>query len=173
VREAQDIHLQRIIGTVLYEKLLRDIDVSSLAGEYKTLVDKYVQDFLLYAAYYECLLAIYVRPRNNGLLSSTGGDNSESVTRDLFEVKRQSVENKMQYYAERLVNYIIEKQNSLPELNENNFLYEQYPDYGSQYRSPIVFRYQNRGTHYQEARDAGLRITDSRYPQYPWASNIK
>lgn len=173
VREAQDIHLQRIIGTVLYNKLLSDIDADSLAGAYKTLVDDYVQDFLLYAAYYECLLAIYVRPRNNGLLSSTGGENSESVTRDLYEVKRQSVENKMQYYAERLVNYIIEKQNSLPELNENNFLYEQYPDYGSQYRSPIVFRYQNRGTHYQEARDAGLRITDSRYPQYPWASNIK
>jgi len=173
VREAQDIHLQRIIGTVLYNKLLSDIDADSLAGAYKTLVDDYVQDFLLYAAYYECLLAIYVRPRNNGLLSSTGGENSESVTRDLYEVKRQSVENKMQYYAERLVNYIIEKQNSLPELNENNFLYEQYPDYGSQYRSPIVFRYQNRGTHYQQARDAGLRITDSRYPQYPWASNIK
>lgn len=173
VREAQDIHLQRIIGTVLYNKLLSDIDADSLAGAYKTLVDDYVQDFLLYAVYYECLLAIYVRPRNNGLLSSTGGENSESVTRDLYEVKRQSVENKMQYYAERLVNYIIEKQNSLPELNENNFLYEQYPDYGSQYRSPIVFRYQNRGTHYQQARDAGLRITDSRYPQYPFASNIK
>lgn len=173
VREAQDIHLQRIIGTVLYQKLLSDIDADSLAGAYKTLVDDYVQDFLLYAAYYECLLAIYVRPRNNGLLSATGGDNSESVTRDLYEVKRQSVENKMQYYAERLVNYIIEKQNSLPELNENNFLYEQYPDYASQYRSPIVFRYQNKGTHYQQARDAGLRITDSRYPQYPWASNIK
>ena len=173
VREAQDIHLQRIIGTVLYRKLLSDIDASTLTGAYKTLVDDYIQDFLLYAAYYECLLAIYVRPRNNGLLSATGGENSESVTRDLYEVKRQSVENKMQYYAERLVNYIIEKQNTYPELNENNFLYEQYPDYASQYRSPIVFRYQNRGTHYQQARDAGLRITDSRYPQYPWASNIK
>jgi len=173
IREAQDIHLQRIIGTVLYEKLLSDIDASSLTGEYKTLVDSYIQDFLLYAAYYEALEAIYIRPRNNGLLNATGGENSESVDRSLFNVKRQSVENKMQYYAERLVNYIVEKQNDLPELNENNFLYEQYPDYGSQYRSPIVFRYQNRGTHYQEAKDAGLRITDSRYPQYPWASNIK
>jgi hypothetical protein len=173
VREAQDIHLQRIIGTVLYKKLLSDIDADTLAGEYKTLVDDYIQDFLLYAAYYESLEAIYIRPRNNGLLNATGGENSESVGRDLFNVKRQSTENKMQYYAERLVNYIIEKQNVLPELNENNFLYEQYPDYGSQYRSPIVFRYQNRGTHFDQAREAGLKITDSRYPQYPWASNIK
>jgi len=173
IRESQDIALQRIIGTALYNKLLSDINADTLTGEYKTLVDDYIQDFLLYAAYYECLLAIYVRPRNNGLLSATGGENSDSVGRDMFNVKRQSTENKMEYYAERLVNYIIEKQNVLPELNENNFLYEQYPDYGSQYRSPIVFRYQNRGTHYKEAQQAGLRITDSRYPQYPWASNIK
>ena len=97
----------------------------------------------------------------------------ETVDRSLYEVKRQSVENKMQYYGERLVNYIIEKQNVLPELNENNFLYQQYPDYGMQYRSPIVFKYSNRGTHLEEARRAGIRITDSRYPQFPWASNIK
>lgn len=173
VREAQDIHLQRIIGTALYNKLLSDIDASSLTGEYLTLVTSYVQDFLLYAAYYECLEAIFIRPRNNGLLQATGGDNSQTVDRSLFDVKRQSVENKMQYYGERLVNYIIEKQDVLPELNENNFLYEQYPDYGMQYRSPIVFKYANRGTHLEEARRAGIRITDSRYPQFPWASNIK
>lgn len=173
IREAQDIYLQRIIGTVLYQKILSDIDSSSLTGVYQTLVDDYIQDFLLYAAYYESLEAIYIRPRNNGLLNATGGDNSQSVDKTLFDTKRQSVNNKMQYYAERLTNYIIEKQGTYPELNENNFLYQQYPDYGNKYRSPIVFKYQNRGTHYQEAREAGLRITDSRYPQFPWASNVK
>jgi len=173
IREAQDIHLQRLIGTALYNKILSDIDASSLSGEYLTLVTSYIQDFLLYAAYYEALEAIYIRPRNNGLLNATGGDNSQTVDKTLFEQKRQSVKNKLEYYGERLVNYIIEKQNVLPELNENNFLYEQYPDYGIQYRSPIVFKYQNRGYHLNEARAAGLRITDSRYPQYPWASNIE
>jgi len=173
VREAQDIWLQRIIGTALYEKILSDIDTGSLTGEYQTLVDNYIQDFLLYAAYWESLEAIYIRPRNNGLLNATGGENSQSVGRDLYNVKRQSTQNKLQYYSERLTNYIIEKQNVLPELNENNFLYEQYPDYGSKYRSPIVFKFNNRGTHFYEARRAGMRITDSRYPQFPWASDIK
>jgi len=173
IRTAQDIYLQRIIGTVLYNKLLSDVDADSLAGEYKTLVDDYIQDFLLYATYWESLEAIYIRPRNNGLLNATGGENSQSVGRDLYEIKRQSTQNKLQYYSERLTNYIIEKENALPELSENNFLYEQYPDYGSKYRSPIVFKYNNRGTHLDEARKAGLRITDSRYPQFPWASDIK
>jgi hypothetical protein len=173
IREAQDIWLQRIIGTALYNRILSDIDSSSLTGVYQTLVDDYIQDFLLYAAYYESLEAIYIRPRNNGLLNATGGDNSQTVDKTLFDQKRQSVQNKLQYYSERLVNYIIEKQGTYPELNENNFLYEQYPDYGTQYRSPIVFKYNTRGTHYAEAKKAGLRITDSRYPQFPWASNVK
>lgn len=174
VREAQDISLQRIIGTKLYNKILSDIDASTLTGDYKTLVDDYIQDFLLYAAYYEALEAIYIRPRNNGLLTPTGGENSIEVDRTRFNQKRQSVENKMEFYAERLANYINEEQASFPELNSANKLYEQWPDYGTQYRSPIVFtRNAKRGAHYEQAREAGLRITDSKYKQFPWGSNVE
>lgn len=174
VREAQDIHLQRIIGTNLYNKILSDIDAGTLTGDYSTLVNGYIQDFLLYAAYYETLEAIYLRPKNNGLLTPTGGENSINVDRTLFNQKRQSVENKMEYYADRLSNYISEEQNLFPELNNNNKLYEQNPDYASQYRSPIVFGYKARtGAHYNDAKKAGLRITDSKYSQYPWGSDIK
>lgn len=174
VREAQDISLQRIIGTKLYNKILSDIDASTLTGDYKTLVDDYIQDFLLYAAYYEALEAIYIRPRNNGLLTPTGGENSIEVDRTRFNQKRQSVENKMEFYAERLANYINEEQASFPELNSANKLYEQWPDYGTQYRSPIVFtRNAKRGAHYEQAKEAGLRITDSKYKQFPWGSNVE
>jgi len=173
VREAQDIGLQRIIGTNLYNKILSDIDADTLTGAYKTLVDDYIQDYLLYAAYYEALFAIFVRPRNNGLLTPQGGENSATVDRTMFDAKRQSVQNKSEYYAERLTNYIAEEQASFPELNTNNKLYEQWPDYGSQYRSPIVFsRNAKVGAHYDQAKEAGLRITDSKYKQYPWGSNI-
>ena len=174
VRTSQDIHLQRIIGTKLYQKILSDIDASTLTGDYLTLVDDYIQDFLLYATYYETLESIYLRPKNNGLLTPTGGENSINVDRSVYEMKRQSVMNKMEYYADRLSNYISDEQSLFPELNSNNKLYEQYPDYASQYRSPIVFNYNSkRGAHYKQAKDAGIRITDSRYKQYPWGSDIK
>jgi hypothetical protein len=55
VRTAQDITIQRVIGTKLYQKILSDIDASTLTGVYQTLVNDYIQDFLLYAAYYEAL----------------------------------------------------------------------------------------------------------------------
>ena len=174
VRTAQDIHLQRIIGTKLYQKIMSDIDASTLTGDYLTLVNDYIQDFLLYATYYETLESIYLRPRNNGLLQPTGGENSIEVDRGIYEMKRQSVENKMEYYADRLSNYISDEENLFPELNTNNKLYEQYPDYSTQYRSPIVFSYKSkRGAHYKQAREAGLRITDSKYKQFPWGSDIK
>ncbi len=171
VRTSQDIHLQRIIGTKLYQKILSDIDASTLTGDYLTLVNDYIQDFLLYATYYETLESIYLRPKNNGLLTPTGGENSINVDRGVYEMKRQSVLNKMEYYADRLSNYISDEQSLFPELNSNNKLYEQYPDYASQYRSPIVLN--KRGPHYKQAKDAGLRITDSKYKQYPWGSDIK
>jgi len=174
VREAQDIMLQRIIGTPLYKSILNKIDTSTLTGVYLTLVNDYIQDYLLYAAYYEALEAIYIRPRNNGLLTPTGGENSIETDRSLFNVKRQNVLNKMEFYADKLSAYLAEEQNQYPELNESNKLYEQWPDYGSQYRSPIVFGRNARvGAHYIQAKEAGLRITDSKYKQYPWGSNIE
>lgn len=176
VREAQDIHLQRIIGTKLYDSILSQIDAGPTwtNSNYETLVNAYIQDFLLYAAYYEALFAIQVRPRNNGLLTPTGGENSIEVDRAMFNAKRQSVENKMEFYADKLAAYISEEQALFPELNSANKLYEQWPDYGSQFRSPIVFKRNVKvGAHYQQAVDAGLRITDSKYKQYPWGSDIK
>ena len=173
IREAQDIHLQRIIGTKLYDKILSDIDADTLTGAYKTLVDDYLQDFLLYAAYYETLEAVFIRPRNNGLLTPTGGENSIEVDRTLFNQKRQTVEGKMEFYADKLSSYLSEEQSSFPELNTNNKAYEQSPDYGSQYKSPIVFnRGVKQGGRYQWAKNSGLRITDSAYSQYPWGSDI-
>lgn len=167
VRESQDIDLQRIIGTLLYQKLLSDIDASTLTGYYKTLVDDYIQDFLLYAAYRYALQNIYIRPRNNGLLQPTGGDNSQVVDRQVFEMKRQAAVNKMEYYADRLSRYITEEEANFPELTQNTLLYQQVPDYGSQYRSPIVFKHTTRSTYLNLARQSGLPIVDSAYPQYP------
>ena len=54
---------------------------------------------------------IYVRPRNNGLLSPTGGENSEKVDGTWYNRKRQSVENKKQFYEELNFPHITIKDN--------------------------------------------------------------
>jgi len=164
IREAQDIGLQAIIGTLLYEKLLSDVDSSSLTGAYQTLVDDYIQDYLLYAAYWYALDSIYLRSRNNGLIQPNGGENSDAADRSLYNMKRQSVQNKMEYYANRLTDYIIEEEASYPELNESNKLYEQNPNYDQKYRAGFVF---NKNITAQEFVKRGYRVYDTRYKQYP------
>ena len=46
-----------------------------------------------------------------------------------------------------------------------------YPDFGVQYKSPIVMRRNGRGYHAGQAKACGLPIYDSRYPQFPQYPN--
>lgn len=164
IRISQDYYLQAILGTKLYWKLLEDVQAGTVAGVYKILLDQYVQDYLLYCTYYETLESVYVRVRNNGLLNSTGGDNSQSVDLTLYNQKRQSVQTKMNYYGERLTNYLLEEEALYPELDTNNKLYEQDPDYSSKYKNPFVMR-QSAGA--AAANDFGIPVYDKRLKQYP------
>ena len=172
VREAQDIYLQRLTGTSLYEYILSEIDANTLSGDYKHLVDTFIQPFLIYASYWESLDAIYSRPRNNGLLQPTGGENSEKADGTWYNRKRQMVENKMEYYSERLTNYLIQEEAKFHQLNDNGPFWKQYPDYGSGYKSPIVFARTTRSYHLAGALNAGLRLADSRYPFMPYGSDV-
>jgi len=162
IREAQIIHITRLLGTKLYDKIIDDVNSGSLTGDYKSLVDDYIQDALLYWSYYESLESIYLRPRNNGLLQPQGGDNSLSVDMLIYDKKRQSVKNKAEYFSERLVDYLCFNNNLFPEYGtETND--DIFPDAGIQLKSPIVFR----NTIRDEIEQMGIKITNSRYKYLP------
>ena len=167
IREAQDIVIQPIIGTKLYNVLIEKIDTNSISGSYQTLVDDYIQPALIYASLYNITENVYVRTRNNGLLTPTGGENSVNVDKTMYDTKRQSIFNKQQFYSDQLSRYLNEKYNLFPELGENTELYQFIPDYGSQYRSPIVMQRNTRAVYLDLAQRSGLPIVDSAYPSYP------
>ena len=169
IREAQDIKLQTVLGTLLTEKLYSLVDAGTVGDSanaaYKTLLDSYVQNMLIYASYWYILDTVYMRSRNNGLLIPDGGESSIAVDRSMYNVKRQAVQNKMEFYSDLLTDYIIEEQVSFPELNASNKLYDLIPNYETKYGSPFVFNRKGRLT--QEFIKRGIRVYDSRYPQYP------
>jgi len=169
IREAQDIKLQPIIGTLLYEKLTSLVDAGTIGdaanADYKTLLDSYIQNMLIYAAYYFILDSVYMRSRNNGLLIPDGGENSIAADRAMYNVKRQSVQNKMEFYSNLLTDYIIEEQTLYPELNASNKLYDLNPNYEDKYGNPFVFN--NKSRMLLEMRKRGIPVYDSRYKQYP------
>ena len=145
IRESQDINLQTVLGTLLTNKLYDLVDSGTIGdaanANYKTLIDNYIQNMLIYAAYWYILDSIYIRSRNNGL------------------------QNKMEFYSNLLTDYIIEEQVLFPELNASNKLYDLNPDYDDKYGSPFVFNRRGRLT--QEFIDRGIRVYDTRYKQYP------
>ena len=162
IREAQIIHITRLLGTKLYDKIIDDVDAGTLTGNYKSLVDDYVQDALLYWSYYESLESIYLRPRNNGLLQPQGGDNALSVDMLIYDKKRRSVKNKAEYFSERLVDYLCFNNSLFPEYGtEQND--EIFPDAGTQFKSPIVFR----NTIRDNIEQLGIKVTNSRYSYLP------
>lgn len=169
IRESQDIKLQTVLGTLLTEKLYSLVDAGTVGDSanaaYKTLLDSYVQNMLIYAAYWYILDTVYMRSRNNGLLIPDGGESSIAVDRTMYNVKRQAVQNKMEFYSDLLTDYIIEEQVLYPELNASNKLYDLIPNYETKYGSPFVFNRKGRLT--QEFIKRGIRVYDSRYPQYP------
>ena len=99
IRESQDINLQTVLGTLQTNKLYTLVDAGTIGdaanAAYKTLLDDYIQNMLIYAAYYYILDSVYIRSRNNGLLIPDGGENSVAADRSMYNVKRQAVENKM------------------------------------------------------------------------------
>lgn len=173
IREGQDIGLQSVIGTLLYQKLMTLVDSGDINtpaySAYKTLLDDYVQNYLVYECYWYILDEIYLRARNNGLVQPNGGENSNAADRTLYNVKRQSVENKKEFYATKLTEYIIEEQESYPELNESNKLYEENPDYSAKYGSPFVFNKAGFGNSKttEEFIKRGYRVYNTAFKQYP------
>jgi len=162
IREAQDIHIQRMLGYELYQSLITKVNTSAVTGVYATLME-FVQDALLYWSYYEALESIYLRPRNNGLLVPQGGAEANAADVTLYDKKRTSVENKAEWYSERLVNYLIDNEGSFPEFGTETGM-EIFPDQQSQFRTPFVVR---RDKYAEDAAKMGLKVTDSRYKYLP------
>lgn len=162
IREAQILYLTKVLGTRLYNKIMDDVDNSTLTGNYKNLVDDYILDYLLYATYYVALEYIWLRPRNNGLIQPQGGDNSTSVDMQIYDKKRRSVENKLEYFGERLVDHLCFNTDKFPEYGQA--VDDEIPaDQQTQYGSPFVFK--NRLPEFVERM--GLKVVNSRYPYLP------
>lgn len=164
VRESQDIEIQRILGTKLYKALIDGIINNTLNGDETTLLNDYIADSLTYWAYYYALDAIYIRPRNNGLLKATGGENSEAADLTLYDRKRKVVKAKADWYSELLATYLVENRDLFPELSQDHNISEKAPHLNSQYsKNPFVMRNSGRSQWIWN----GLPIADSSRPFYP------
>ena len=115
---AQDRYILPILGTDLTNKLISDIQGSSLSGNYLTLLQTYIQPALVQFAFATVLPFLRLRMVNNSVVtmsSEQGGTVSHEELKPLINASIDHGE----FLRERLIEYISNNTSSFPEYSSN------------------------------------------------------
>ena len=133
---AQDSEIQKILGSTLYNKIKDDIEGSTLAGVYKTLVDDYIQVCLKHYVTAECLAMDHYKITNKGLQIQDSEQSAPASTSRLdFMVEKET--NKGDWYRQRLIDYLCENSSSYPEYENPDSGVDVIQPSDSNYRTSI------------------------------------
>lgn len=105
IKAAQDMYIHPVLGTALYNKLLSDISGAGLAGNYKTLVDDYVVDTLMYYTLAELPMTLSYQFWNKGVVRKQGVDTELPSSTELIDLGNK-YKNWAEFYANRLRLYL-------------------------------------------------------------------
>ena len=115
IREAQDIELQPIIGRPLYKKILKEVEEKDVEARFKTLIEDWIQPYLLYQTIVSLIPIIGTKLGNIGTVIS----NDEHV-QNLSSSERENLEYRYRYladhYKSELQKYLLANKDLYPEL---------------------------------------------------------
>jgi len=129
---AQDIHVQQILGSSLYNDIISESEdwktaydagitgvtkADYISAKYITLLDDYIEPSLLYYTLYESMFSLYSKITNKGVVTQSS-DASNVVSEEYMHKMKDDFLNKAEYYAQRLTNYLI----------DNTTIYTEYLD---------------------------------------------
>ena len=129
ILDAQDIDIQPIIGTRLYNKLQYLITGGTISGIYKEMIDKYISKALIKSSERRVLLWIYAKIRNKGI-ENQDSDNSQVVDIEVLNKLRHELNNDFEFFSNKLKKYLIDNSGNIPEYKEYN------PDNKSEFNKP-------------------------------------
>ena len=118
IKVAQQIDIQNLLGTDLYNKISADIIAGNLSGNYLTLVNTYVQPTLIWFAQMNYIPFAAYQIKNGGVFkhSSETAQNVDKNEVDYLVSKAREYAN---YYSTRLVDYLSFHNDLFPEYNSN------------------------------------------------------
>jgi len=118
IKVAQQIDIQNLLGTDLYNKISADIIAGTLSGNYLTLVNTYVQPTLIWFAQMNYIPFAAYQIKNGGVFkhSSETAQNVDKNEVDYLVGKAREYAN---YYSTRLVDYLSFHNDLFPEYNSN------------------------------------------------------
>lgn len=116
---AQDMHLQRYLGTDLLEKLQADVVADTLSGNYLTLVQDWVKPALIHWTMVELIPMIAVTIGNGGIYRHSSENSTALSSVEISELVSQE-RDFATYYSKRLVDYLCNNSELFPEYSSNS-----------------------------------------------------
>lgn len=147
VQICQDIDLQTIIGTKFYNHLCSQVTATgnTFNADEKTLVDDYIQPFLLQQSYFRAMPNIMYRTMNNGITQGVM-ENATTVDIETFKYLRNVQKQTADFYMTRLQDYLLigRGQNKFPDYVTQSTIDGMIPDRSQKYMNGIALRHSTR-----------------------------
>lgn len=106
---AQDIKLQSILGDTLYEALLNLVESGRISANdkraYKSLLDEYIQPYLMWATLSDLVPIIAIKMANIGTVLSND-EHIQNISLEERNLLQKFYEDKADFYCKRLQDYL-------------------------------------------------------------------
>ena len=160
----QQTKLEYIIGRLYYVQLLEQVQNSTLTTINNNFLQYFVQPMLIWAAYAEALPSIFMRIKNNGIV--TGAENTINIKE--MEYMQTRADDRGQFFERRMIEEIIFNQSNYPLVYTYTSTDGMRPHLGKNYFSGIHL---NNGPRYQNLNvgpGSGV-LTSQIYSDPTWA----
>ena len=147
IQIAQDIDLQTILGTKFYNHLLDQVSSTgnTFNAEETTLVNDYIQPYLIQTAYFNAIPQIMYRTMNRGIVQGTM-ESAESINIETMKYLRSIQKQRADFYMTRLLDYLLigRGQNQFPDYITQSTIDGMIPDRKQKYMNGIYLRHTTR-----------------------------
>jgi len=162
VQIAQDIDLQTILGTKFYNHLLDQVSATgnTFNADETTLVNDYIQPFLIQQAYFQAIPHLMYRSMNRGIVEGMM-ENATSVDIETMKYLRSLQKQRADFYMTRLQDYLLigRGQNRFPDYTSQSTIDGMIPDRTQKYNNGIFLKHTTRkGYSTRDIENKGIRV---------------
>ena len=114
IQVASDIGLQTLLGTKFYEHILNAAQSNTLTPAETTLVQDYIQPYLIHRAYWESIPNIWMRVMNKSITIGNTEQGAAVTSKDMMYL-RNITQDRYEFYSQRLMDYLFNHPGDYPD----------------------------------------------------------
>lgn len=113
IQIAQDLGLQGVLGTKFMNHIMNAAQNNTLTAAENTLLQDYIQPYLLWRATWEALPAFFMRIMNKSIIVGNT-EQGAPIDKSQLSYLRNIYQSRYEFYAQRLMDYIKNNQSDYP-----------------------------------------------------------